>query len=329
MKTTLLIYEQRSQEREAADERNKKKLSELFRKYIEIFSSSEEDKASEKAKNPKLSLHQEVMDQMNYLEMKRVDSFAGLLQCLTEKTAKEMEFVLNKWKFIFENTPSRSGTTLNFILANIVMHCIKPSSKLVKRYEELVDLLDKELQKEGTRSTLTEMYYLSMLLMWPAKDRKLESTPTYKDINTYVVSAKKSFHRRFSHLIPARSAIAHFFLGNSSGLKRIVPKVKLDRILAQVYKQDGQSSQPRNVHRLWQSGTAWKEPDVQKELLRVKGRSENGEIYINYGGNLKMLVRPAYLGDIRTGYSREDVFFYLGFTMEGPVAYDVQYENDK
>lgn len=272
------------------------------------------------------------MDQMNYLEMKRVDSFAGLLQCLTEKTAKEMEFVLNKWKFIFENTPSRSGTTLNFILANIVMHCIKTSSKLVKRYEELVDLLDKELQKEGTRSTLTEMYYLSMLLMWPAKDRKLESIPTYKDISTYVVSAKKSFHRRFSHLIPARSAIAHFFLGNSSGLKRIVPKVKLDRILAQAYKQDScssQSSQPRNVHRLWQSGTAWKEPDVQKELLRVKGRSENGEIYINYGGNLKMLVRPAYLGDIRTGYSREDVFFYLGFTMEGPVAYDVQYENDK
>uniref|UniRef100_A0A3P9JTQ9 Sterile alpha motif domain containing 9 n=1 Tax=Oryzias latipes TaxID=8090 RepID=A0A3P9JTQ9_ORYLA len=305
---------QRSQEREAADERNKKKLSELFRKYIEIFSSSEEDKASEKAKNPKLSLHQEVMDQMNYLEMKRVDSFAGLLQFLTEKNPKEMEFVLNKWKFIFENTPSRSGTTLNFILANIVMHCIKPSSKLVKRYEDLVDLLDKELQKEGTRSTLTEMYYLSMLLMWPAKDRKLESTPTYKDISTYVMSAKKSFHRRFSHLSPARSAITHFFLGNSSGLKRIVPKVKLDRIL---------SSQPRNVHRLWQSGTAWKEPDVQKELLRVKGRSENGEIYINYGGNLKMLVRPAYLGDIRTGYSREDVFFYLGFTMEGPVAYDV------
>ncbi|XP_024145879.1 sterile alpha motif domain-containing protein 9 [Oryzias melastigma] len=322
---------QRSQEREAADERNKKKLSELFQKYVEIFSSSEEEKASEKARNPKLSLHQEVMDQMNYLEMKRVDSFAGLLQCLTEKSPSEMEFVLKKWKFVFDNSPSKSGTTLNFILANIVMHCIKPSSKLVKRYEELVDLLDKELQKEGTRSKLTEMYYLSMLLMWPAKDRKLESTPTYKDISTYITSAKRSFSKRFSHLIPARSAIAHFFLGKSSGLKRIVPKVKLDKILAQVNKKDSgssQSSQPHNVHRLWQSGTAWNEPDVQKELLRVKGKSENGDIYINYGGNLKMSVRPAYLGDIRTGYSREDVSFYLGFTMEGPVAYNIKYEND-
>ncbi|RVE76739.1 hypothetical protein OJAV_G00011910 [Oryzias javanicus] len=318
---------QRSQEREAADERNKKKLSELFQKYVEIFSSSEEEKASEKARNPKLSLHQEVTDKMNYLEMKRVDSFAGLLQCLTEKNSAEMEFILTKWKFIFDNSPSKSGTTLNFILANIVMHCIKPSSKLVRRYEELVDLLDKELQKEGTRSKLTEMYYLSMLLMWPAKDRKLESTATYKDISTYITSAKRSFHKRFSHLIPARSAIAHFFLGTSTGLKRIVPKVKLDRLLQD--SCSSLSSQPRNVHRLWQSGAAWNEPAVRKELLRVKGKSENGDIYINYGGNLKMSARPAYLGDIRTGYSREDVSFYLGFTMEGPVAYDIKYENDQ
>ncbi|GLD57701.1 sterile alpha motif domain-containing protein 9-like protein [Lates japonicus] len=77
------------------------------------------------------------------------------------------------------------------------------------------------------------------------------------------------------------------------------------------------------------SGAAWNEPEVQEKLLRVKGKSENGEIYVNYGGNLKMLVRPVYLGDIRSGYSREDVSFYLGFTMEGPVAYNIKYENDQ
>ncbi|XP_061581698.1 sterile alpha motif domain-containing protein 9 [Cololabis saira] len=323
----------RSQERETADDRNKKKLSDFFKKYIQIFSSSEEEKASEKAGNPNLSLNQEVQDRRYYLETKRADSFAGLLQCLSEKSGTEMEHILKHWKFIFDKTTLRSVTdTLNFILANIVMHSIKPSSNLLKKYEELVDLLDKELQRAGTRSNVTELYYLSMLLMWPAKDRALESFAAYKHIGTYIASVKKSYNQRFSHVCSARSPVAHFFLGKSSGLKRIVSRSKLDRILERVSKQDScdsQSGQPQNLHNLWQSGAAWNKPEVQKELLRVKGKSENREIYVNYGGSLKMVVRPVYLGDIRSGHSRDEVSFYLGFTMSGPVAYNIKYENDQ
>ncbi|MEQ2291690.1 hypothetical protein AMECASPLE_015526 [Ameca splendens] len=320
----------RSQERVIADDRNKKKLSEYFKKYLQIFSGSEQEKTSEKASNPNLSLHQEIQDQRFYLEKKRADSFAGLLQCLSEKNGVEMEHILRKWTFIFKNTPKRSvSDTVNFILANIVMHSIKPSSKELKKYGELVDLLNEELQKEGTNSNSTEMYYLSMLLMWPTKDRTLESLSTYKDITTYFISGKKSFHRRFSYMFPTRTALAHFFLGKSTGLRRMVSKVKLDRsLIDHVLKQEscsGQSSQPRTLHHLWQSGAAWNEPEVEKELLRVQGISENRDIYVNYGGNLKIPVRPAYLGDIRTGCSREQISFYLGFTMEGPVAYNIKY----
>ncbi|XP_071319421.1 sterile alpha motif domain-containing protein 9-like [Trachinotus anak] len=332
--TYFLYLKPRSTERETADERHKRKVSEYFRKYIQIFSSSEEEKASETASKPKLSLHQTLVDQRCCLEMKRADSFAGLLQCLNDKSGVEMEHILKKWQFIFDNSARGSVTdTVNFILANIVLHNIKPSSTLLKKYEDLVDLLNEELQKVGTHSKLTELYYLSMLLMWPAQNQRLENCRTYKDISTYITSAKKSFHQRFSHMFPVRTAITHFFLGKSSGLRRIVSKVKLDQILVSVSKKDdsrcSQSSQSRNLHHLWQSGAAWNEPEVQKKLLRVKGKSENGDIYVSYGGNLKMLVRPVYLGDIRSGYSREDVSFYLGFTMEGPVAYNIKYENDQ
>ncbi|XP_039990696.1 sterile alpha motif domain-containing protein 9-like [Xiphias gladius] len=320
----------RSQERELADERHKRKVSEYFKRYIQIFSSSEEEKASETASKPKLSLHQTIVEQRYYLEMKRADSFAGLLQCLSDKSGMEMEHILKKWQFIFDNSPRGCVTdTVNFILANIVLHNIKSSSKLLKKYEDLVGLLNEELQKEGTHSKLTELYYLSMLLMWPTQDRKLDNSATYKNISTYIASAKKSFHRRFSHMFPARSSIAHFFLGKSSGLKRIVSKVRLDQMLKKEDSCSSQSSQSRNLHYLWQSGAAWNEPEVQRKLLRIKGKSENGDIYVNYGGNMKMQVRPVYLGDIRSGHSREDVSFYLGFTMEGPVAYDIKYENDQ
>ncbi|KAK2820953.1 hypothetical protein Q5P01_023912 [Channa striata] len=319
----------RSLERETTDERNKRKVSEYFRKYMEIFNSSEEEKTAERASKPHLSLHQKIEDLRCHLEIKRADSFAGLLQCLTDKNGIEMEHILQKWQDIVENAPSRHGKdTVNFILANIVLYCIKPSSRRLKKYEELVGLLNEELQKEGTHSKLTELYYLSMLLMWPTPDQSLESFTTYKNISTYVRSAKKSFHRRFSHMFSARTAIAHFFLGKSNGLKRIVSKVQLDQILVGVSKKEGAGSQQLGLHHKWQSGTAWNVKDIQTKLLRVKGKSENGDIYVTYGGNLKMLVRPVYLGDIRSGYSREDVSFYLGFTMEGPVAYNIKYEKD-
>ncbi|XP_035516842.1 sterile alpha motif domain-containing protein 9-like [Morone saxatilis] len=320
----------RSQERETADERNKRKVSESFKKYMQIFSISEEEKASEKASKPNLSLRQDIVDQRCYLEGKRADSFAGLLQCLYDRGWQEMEHIFQKWQFIFDNSPHKYvSDTVNFILANIVVHSLKPSNKLLIKYEELVSLLNEVLQKEGTHSNLTELYYLSMLLMWPTKDQGPESSASYKNISTYITSAKKSFHRRFSHMLPARNAVAHFFLGKSSGLKRIVPKVKLDQIVSKQASNSGQSSQPRNLHHLWQSGAVWNEPEIQKKLLRIKGTSENGDIYVNYGGNLKMLVRPVYLGDIRSGYSREEVSFYLGFTMEGPVAYNIKYENEQ
>uniref|UniRef100_A0A3Q3K099 SAM domain-containing protein n=1 Tax=Monopterus albus TaxID=43700 RepID=A0A3Q3K099_MONAL len=306
----------RSQEREVVDEKNKQKVSEQFKRYIEIFSVSAEEKASEKATNPKLSIQQVIADQRYYLEMKRADSFAGLLQCLSDKNGMEMEHILKKWQFIFDNSSHKCvRDTINFILANIVLHSIKPSSRFLKKYDELVDLLNEELQREGTHSNLTELYYLSMLLMWPTQDQKLETFAALKNISTYITSAKKSFHRRFSFMFPARSTIAHFFLGQSSGLKRIVSRVKLDQILMNVSSQ--------------KSGAAWSEPEVQKKLLRIKGKSENGDIYVHCGSNLKILVRPVYLGDIRSGYSQEKVSFYLGFTMEGPVAYDIKYENDQ
>nr|XP_046255825.1 uncharacterized protein LOC124064936 isoform X2 [Scatophagus argus] len=78
----------------------------------------------------------------------------------------------------------------------------------------------------------------------------------------------------------------------------------------------------------WLSGAAWNNPEIQRMLLRIKGKSENGEIYVHYGTQ-KVLVRPVYLGDIRSGYSCEEVSFYLGFTMEGPVAYNIKYENEQ
>uniref|UniRef100_A0A8C2BYW7 SAM domain-containing protein n=1 Tax=Cyprinus carpio TaxID=7962 RepID=A0A8C2BYW7_CYPCA len=309
----------RSIERETAEDRNKRKVSELFKKYVKLFCQSGEEKEMERASQPNLSLGQKLEDYRCYLEEKRANTFAGLLQCLTEKNGSQMEHILKKWQFISENSKNYINQ-VNFILANIVLYCVKPRSPILKRFNELLHLLNVVLQEKGTYSECTEVYYLAMLLLWPGKESNMVDTTLSKNICTYVTSTKKSFHRRFSHLFPAKSAIAHFYLGKSKELKRIIHKAKLDQVV--------DKEKHPNIHQLWQSGAIWREPEVQNLLQRVKGKTENGVIYVHYGGNLRIPVRPVYLGGLRSGCSMEEVSFFLGFTMEGPVAYDIKYTMD-
>ncbi|XP_031416183.1 sterile alpha motif domain-containing protein 9 [Clupea harengus] len=303
----------RSIERETVEERNKQKVSELFKKYVKIFCISGE----EISKQPIISLQQSVEEKRRSLERERADTFAGLLQCLNEKRGSQMEDILDKWQFIFENSSRRSSTNrVNFILVNIIVHCVLPKSTKIRRYNDLITLLNEVLQNEGLHSDCTEVYYLAMVLLWPGNDCVSENA-IFKNICTYVTSTKRSFHRRFHYMSPAKSCIAHFYLGKSKGLKRIVHKAKIDQAIDREKR--------KKPHQLWQSGAIWKEPWVHQLLLRVKGKTENGEIYVHYPGNLRIPVRPVYLGDLRRGNSMEEVSFYLGFTMAGPVAYDLEY----
>lgn len=115
-----------------------------------------------------------------------------------------------------------------------------------------------------------------------------------------------------------RSTTAHFFLGQSPEIQRLVTKVSLERSRSSVRE--------RNL--LWQRAEIFKGPFIKKTLLRVNGTIEQGEVFTEYE-NLKIPVHPAFLGGVRSGYSTEKVSFYIGFAMDGPLAYDIQYEDDQ
>lgn len=305
---------------ETVEERSKMKVSVHFQKYVNIFCSTGEEREAERTKQPNISLQQTIEENRSYLEAKRADTFAGLLTWLNEKNGSQIENILNKWQFIFENSSRKSSNIrVNYILANIIVHCIRPKCTKIKRYSDLISLLNELLQSVGTHSEYTEVYFIAMVLLWPGKECTPENT-IFKNICTYVSSLKRSFHRRFHYMFPCRSCIAHFYLGKSKGLKRIVHKAKIDQVI--------DSDKRKNIHQLWQSGGIWKEPGVERLLLRIKGKTENGEIYVYYPGNVRIPVRPVYLGGLRSGYSMEEVTVYLGFTMEGPAAYDLKYVND-
>ncbi|XP_028652303.1 sterile alpha motif domain-containing protein 9 isoform X2 [Erpetoichthys calabaricus] len=307
----------RSAEKETADLRNRRKVSEYFTKYIKLFCASEQDLAAEKMSKPNISLQQNIEERRMFLERKRADHFSGLLQCLhgNDINSDQMEKITDSYLYIWENSSSRDvKDTANFILANIVLNCIKPKSKKIKRYAELTLILNNLLQDIGTHYPYTEPYYLAQLLLWPEHGCKLDNGA--KNISTYVTSIKNSFKKQYNYLIRSKHTIAHFYLGKSSGLKRLIPKAKLDLCLGE-----------EKTNSQWISGEVWREEAVKNLLFRVHGTTEYGEVYVSYD-DVKIPVRPVYLGGLRSGYSIEKVSFYLGFSIDGPVAYDIQYKKN-
>lgn len=292
----------------------RKRISEHYQHYISLFCTSVEDKQKEKKQKPTLSLNMEIEECRIFLEKYRADTFPGLLQFL-EHNKDTVQKIAEKYSFIHENSPIKSTKDkTNHLLAHIILKLIWPKSKLSKSPEDLNELLNDILQDVGTQHPYPEPFYLAILLLWPGKH--VNST----SIKMYVDKIRSSARKHLSHMYRTRSTIAHFFLGKSDGIPRLVTKVSLDR------SETVSSVKNRNI--LWQTGEMFKEIPINSKLLRVSGTIEQGEVFTEYG-ILKIPLRPAFLDGVRSGYSTEKVSFYIGFAMDGPLAYDIQYEDDR
>ncbi|KAL0978983.1 hypothetical protein UPYG_G00178880 [Umbra pygmaea] len=297
---------------------NKRKISQHFTVYLRLVCSSPEEMSKEETSNPQLMLNMNIEKHRAFLEEIKADTFAGILAKLhlgsLEKmttTAEEMEKITESYTFLYNNAVQNRKEKTNFILASLILHTLNPKSKHVKKHKEINDILMKILQDIGVQYPFPEPYYLALLLLWP--NSNVEET----DINTYVNSLRNACHKGLPYLFRRSSTITHFYLGPKKGLQRIVTKSKLDECFAKV---------PRNqLAQLWRSGDIFKEKEIIDRLYRVNGTVEQSELYARYG-KLKIPVRPAYLGGIRSGYSSENVSFFLGFAISGPLAYDIEYD---
>uniref|UniRef100_A0A3Q3KF51 Pyrin domain-containing protein n=1 Tax=Monopterus albus TaxID=43700 RepID=A0A3Q3KF51_MONAL len=287
-----------------------------FKKYVTLFCSAPEEVNKERQNNPNLNLKINIEERRLFLEEKQADTFAGILYYL-DKPAKEIEEITECYVFLqqqqnFVNKKQKTKETINYILSNIVLYIVKPKSKHVKSYSYLSDLLLKTLQDVGLHYPYPDPYYLALLLFWPSP------TQENKEIVTYVKAIRKSYRKRLTSLFPNRSTVAHLYLGKEEELKRLVSKPQLDENFKPM-RRDA-------LAQLWRSGDIFRDKAIINPLHRVTGTIEQGEVYANYA-KLKIPVRPALIGGIRSCYSTEKVSFYVGFAISGPLAYDIQYEN--
>ncbi|XP_072431360.1 sterile alpha motif domain-containing protein 9-like [Chiloscyllium punctatum] len=308
-------------EREIAEFKIRRKVSDCFSKYTKIFCSSYIEMRDARKNRPKLSLPLELEECKKFLESQKADRFAGLLEFLTNnhEIGSRVEEIVSKYEFLLQKSaPPLTRYKQNFILATIVLNCVKPKSKKLETYNKLRELLKQVLQDVGFDYGHVDPYFLVSLLFWPTNYNEISEDSRF--LLKYDNAIKQSFRGRYGRMSRSKHPVAHFYLGKKEGLNRFVHKAKIDQFFSKVPQ----------LNTLWQSGEIWKTDQVKKLLLRLNGRTgEDNKVYVEFGSTekIKIPVRPVYLGKLRSGQSIEKVSFYLGFSMDGPIAYDIENTN--
>ncbi|XP_028012848.2 sterile alpha motif domain-containing protein 9 [Eptesicus fuscus] len=308
----FVLLKPRNNIKQNEQSKTRRKVAGYFKKYADIFGPSEE--LQNKDLGSQLSFPLRVELYRRSLEVLKADKFSGLLEYLT-KNQETMEDIVKKYTFLFEQSTVRiqQKEKQNFILANIILYCIKPTSKIVMPTKKLKDQLREILQQIGPSHQLSEPYFLASLLFWP-ENQKLDQDS--KQMEKHARSLQNSFRGQYKHMYRTKQPIAYFFLGKGNNMNRLVHKGKIDQCFGKTL----------DINIWWQSGEVWKEKKVQELLLRLKGRAENNCLYIEYGINERITIpiTPAFWGQLRSGRSIEKVSFYLGFSIGGPLAYDIE-----
>ncbi|XP_036614332.1 sterile alpha motif domain-containing protein 9-like [Trichosurus vulpecula] len=296
----------------------RRKVIECFNRYAAVFGPLDLQQYQDKNPKTKLVLPIQVENCRRSLEILKADKFSGLLEYLLtnqRSAANKMEDIIDQYTYLLGQLTNKTHLRekQNFILANIVLSCIRPASKLVQPLPKLKKQLQEILKQVGFNHKFPEPYFLASLLFWP-ENQQLDSDSG--QMEKYISSLNMSFKSQYKYMCHFKQPIAHFYLGKGSGFNRLVHKVKIEQCFQNV----------SDTNILFQSGAVWEEKKVQELLLRLRGRAEGELIYVEYGRDekIKIPVRPVFLGRLRSGRSIEKVSFYLGFSLEGPLAYGIE-----
>lgn len=149
-----------------------------------------------------------------------------------------------------------------------------------------------------------ELHMLALLLCWPEnEDRRIF------DLSQLIGLMHSSYEHVYKKYYRSRYLRPLFFIGRGQDLNRIVHREQL--------KQSEETPDESNA---WRNESIFRNPRVQAHLLRVEGVVRNYRVYAVVGGK-EIAVDANRRNSL---WKHRQVSFYLGFTIRGPVAFDIQ-----
>ena len=264
-----------------------KEAAECYKKYVGV------SVPEHKGKLPKT---------LQKLKQKLSVTSAGVLSCLDRRcTTSDVKDIATWWEEICHSEGFTTRAFANFIFAKIML----------KNVNETLSSSDDQsaLRQKKLSDMQAEDHMMALLLFWPTDD---EEQPGQTNLHQLIEQLQHSYEQEYKARFRLRYLRPLFFVGPGKQLSRFVHR----RVLEIKWTQD--ALQESNVY--WRNEGIFKDPTVQDHLLKVEGVVRNYRLYATFGSTEIEVEANRRDGLWKSG----EVFFYLGFTINGPVAFSIQ-----
>ncbi|XP_026212922.1 sterile alpha motif domain-containing protein 9-like [Anabas testudineus] len=202
---------------------------------------------------------------------------------------------------------------VNYIVAHITLNCLSPHHQKVAPSKALQELCF-QFPSDKKKCSPNALFLLT-LLFWPEDDDTDHVKETkYEIVQSAVEHLEKNYWTKMKDVPQRKRRIyTHFFLGNGKGLDKFVHKRKFEGITKEYSFFEKRMK--------WFKGEAWKRPEIATMLKSVSGWTEGGTVYLEGPKKKKFSIIPLHVPSVR--HSNENITFYLGFTLRGPVACNI------
>ncbi|CAM4532986.1 unnamed protein product [Leuciscus chuanchicus] len=281
----------------------------FFERYLTFSSLSNKTEEPEYFRRDvedcyKLYFTQGTQTEEETLNERKQKTFAGMLHFL-----KSDINVLKLNLSAIEKPQSEDETqTILYILANIIL---SQAGEPAVRGEELQDMLQK-LWSTKAEGRSPEFYLLILLLFWPE-----EAKPNPPNLGDCVQYMSQSYGRTYQKHLHGRFLVPLFFYGKGEGLQRLVHALKPHQngsqrlVLSELHQTD-----PELLTEGYES--------VEVACLqRIDGIVKNHRVFAVRNGQQIEVNAYKQANACKQGH----MSFYLGFTIGGPVAYNITYQN--
>ncbi|KAM6111322.1 sterile alpha motif domain-containing protein 9-like isoform 1-T2 [Pterocles gutturalis] len=247
-------------------------------------------------------------------------SVTNILSLLTDKRENRSAEKLEKILTFYPENPLRGrledNDLINYILCHITLACLAPGSAKLLPVQTLRELSVRFFK--GKRPFPASAHFLLTLLYWPDEALDKEPNPDKDEILNSALQTLKRLYDIKRKDVPTRKKriYTHFFLGKGYGLNKIVHKTKIEKLIP------GSLDERRMK---WLHGTVWNIAEIRAILKRVSGWTKDRNVFIR--GHVKEFpILPLHHDSVPPG--NENVTFYLGFSFNGLVAFNIEVENN-
>ncbi|MBN3285133.1 SAM9L protein, partial [Polyodon spathula] len=280
--------------------------------YASFFS----DMVKSDTQEPELMNPQGLTPLMRHMRIYQLGggNITTIFSLLTDYKTRNLEEIINMYPEDLQKEKLDPIDLVNYIFSQIALGCASPRSPKLVTLQKLQEL-SRQLYKQSNNRSPTSAFFLHFLLFWPDESQDMDPSQHNKILMSAISTLKDLYEIKIKNVPPRKKRIfTHFFLGQRKGLDRFIHRSKLEKLL------NGTLNEKRLK---WHSGEVWATPEITQLLKRVQGWTENGAVFVQgtcKGSKIRVL--PLHYASMPN--VNENVVFYLGFSFDGPVAFNIQ-----